>query len=601
MCDENIRTTLRNYVQDKTKWFFWYHDINRLEKIRKFEEIQKKEPKEDTVLKEYQEENRRPMNLLCGFLDSTLDETRLKKANDFSRYALYISDKRSFSYFRRAESKREMSGEIDYDKHRDHAVHTLYNYLLGWYIFDHLPAFRDAFREFFKTSLNITLEANKKEKNFYRNFYHFPPHGLDDTCFFEAMSLVNHFGDVWPLASLLHDVGYILEGTLSPATPKIEHERVTNGTKVLHDYFNHWLWRHTEVDFRAAIDIARNINCVVPDFKESKSMPALSDRLRDIGNLENIMKKRTDNIGSLNPDDKDDRSLNLEAFKLWELFYERYINKKIMKLILDEVKKQYENDLWEGGIISKINLNHGVSGGLMLLQASTFWYEFMWGLESINWSYIHLIQEEQRSNEPVSEKVFDNIKNEITKVRIPAHIWLREEKGFLYMDWVKDLWATAAVAIHDYVTKEAWNRDDKKEKLKIDLQTDPLAYLEILVDVLQEWDRYTVLGESAFSENEPLQSYETQLNIENEVSSYISASLDVSNTEAHLDMIGISAITDSKLLLTYPKRDPKQDGKKFKAEVEKNLDRILTGWKEYVVIDEIDISGRNRALKLLSY
>jgi len=353
-----------------------------------------------------------------------------------------------------------MSGEIDFDKQRDHAVHTLYNYLLGWYVFDHLKEFREAFRRFFKNSLEITLAPNKKEKQFYtppNNYYPNRPYGLDDKNFFADLPLVNHFGDVWPLASLLHDVGYILEGSLSPASPKTEHERVINGAKVLHDYSNHWLWRHTTIDFRAAINIAINMNCIVPDYKSSKSMSALSDRLRDIGNLENIRKKGLENKKEpLNPEDTGEYALNLEAFELWKLFYKKYIDnvnigliliendikntkgliiieneiKSNMGLILQEVIKEYENDVWEGGITTKINLNHGVSGGLMLLQASTFWYEFMWGLESTNWNYIHLIQEEKRSNDPVSEKVFEKIQNEITRKRIPAHIWLREEKGF---------------------------------------------------------------------------------------------------------------------------------------------------------------------------
>ena len=132
-----------------------------------------------------------------------------------------------------------------------------------------------------------------------------------------------------------------------------------------------------------------------------------------------------------------------------------------MERILVEVKDQYENDIWEGGILSKINLNHGVCGGLMLLQAATFWYEYMWGLKLATLKSINKIQEKQESNEPVSEKTFNNIQEEITNTRIPAHIWLRRnegEDGFNYIDWVKDLWATSAVAIHDYITKESWNK-----------------------------------------------------------------------------------------------------------------------------------------------
>jgi len=570
MSNKNIRTTLKAYLERKDTWFFWYHDPGRLIKIKKFQNkcLDKKgikHDKKDKILNKFFKNNGHPINdLLFGFLDSTLDEARLKKANDFAFYALYISDKRSFSYFRRAESKREISGEVDYDKQRDHAVHTLYNYLLGWYIFDNLPAFRkefiNVFERIFDNQVRINFKINDKEQEFYRDYYTSKPHGMDERMFFDEIPLVNHFGDIWPLTSLLHDVGYILEGSLSPATPKIEHERVTNGSKVLHDYSNHWLWKHTEVDFRAAINIARILKCVVPNFKESKSMPALADRLRDIGNLENIRKKGVeDEVDPLDKDGKEKYALNREAFHLWDLFYRKYMNednKDVMSNILNEVKYEYMRDVWEGGIKSKINLNHGVCGGLMLLQSSTFWYDFMWGLQLTEWDYIDDYQQKNESSDPVSKHIFYMIRKEITDERIPAHIWLRD--GFSYLDWIKDLWATASVAIHDYVTQDTWNNEGN-ENLKIDLRTDPLAYLEILVDVLQEWDRYTVLGESAFSEVELLQSYET-----------------------HLLLVDVPK-GRTKLRLTYPKR---KTSKNYKEKIEADLRRILKPWGNYVDIRE---------------
>lgn len=121
------------------------------------------------------------------------------------------------------------------------------------------------------------------------------------------------------------------------------------------------------------------------------------------------------------------------------------------------------------------------------------------------------------------------------------------------------------------------------------MQTDPLAYLEILVDVLQEWDRYTVQGESAFSEKVLLQSYETQLNVVNEVSSYFASSMNIIDNEEHLDVIGINSISDIKLLLTYPYPKKKQEGMKdYKKELKKNLNRMLKDWNLYVVIEEND-------------
>jgi hypothetical protein len=158
------------------------------------------------------------------------------------------------------------------------------------------------------------------------------------------------------------------------------------------------------------------------------------------------------------------------------------------------------------------------------------------------------------------------------------------------MDWVKDLWATAAVTIHDYVTKETWNKkyEESKHEMenrKIDLKTDPLAYLEVLVDILQEWDRYTVSGESAFSEKELLQSYETYLTVGNEVSSYIPGILEITDKEQQ----GISAISDTRLWVTYPKQNLKRVGMiDYKKNIEKTLTTILKDWNDYVVIEEKD-------------
>ena len=78
----------------------------------------------------------------------------------------------------------------------------------------------------------------------------------------KLIGLVHEFADVWPIASLLHDIGYILEGTISSASPEVENVRVTNGSKIIHDYFNHWFWKSFEVDFRAAKNIATTLGVV---------------------------------------------------------------------------------------------------------------------------------------------------------------------------------------------------------------------------------------------------------------------------------------------------------------------------------------------------
>ncbi len=566
---KDIRDTLRGFVTDHKTSFHWYHNIERLKKIN---ELSDKSKDDDESLKYYEEINFNHEKAITDFLDSTLDEARLKKANDFAEYALYISDKRSFAYFRRAESKREMSGEIDYAKHRDHAVHTLYNYLLGWYIFEKLPKFQQNFKAAFTKILSpkwLALYSDDScgkphEKGFYdndKNEEHLlkdsngkPDKSEDGKA---KIALINHFGDVWSMASLLHDVGYILEGSLSSATSEIEHVRVTNGAKVLHDYFNHWAWKSLQVDFRAARWIAGLVGCKVPDFKSSRSLPSLGDHLRDIGRLENVRKKcNVISLVSLKLDEP--YALNREAFSIWDAFYTDYGFDSKSKDILSEVKKEYLKDVWEGGATSQRSLNHGVCGGLILLQAATFWYEWLWGLQSAEWCGIAKKQKRQekllpaKSGENISETVFQEIKEKTTNKRIPAHIQLRG--GIQYSDWMKELWATASVAIHDYVTKDTWNVGNRKDKnLTISLENDPLAYLQILVDTLQEWDRYTVMGESAFSGAELLQSYETRLYFDSK---------------------------NEKIKISYPKRDSVK--KQYCSGVDDALNGILDSWDKHV-------------------
>jgi hypothetical protein len=566
--ENNIRHTLQRYVTDKDSGFYWYHNFERLVAIKndgQWSEQQKLQYEEQLDCYKKKLDNKKPSEFLEGFLYSTLDEARLKKANIFAEYALFISDKSSFAYFRHAESRREISGEVDYEKHRDHAVHTLYNYLLGWYMFENSEIIQDKFRDIFK-KIFPNQEGKEREEflsgeetKFYFTKCKFNPLGPDKI----TMGLANLFGDVWPQASLLHDIGYILEGSLSSVTSEVEHERVINGAKALHDYFNHWAWKRLTVDFRAARDIGRLVaKCIVPDFNASRSFPSLADHLRDVGVLENI-RNRDKNAAkeflnsNLENQKIEEYDLNLEAFRLWEIFYKRYIAERIAKNILKEVKEQFENDVWEGGPTTKRrNLNHGVCGGLILLQAATFWYDLVWGLENEK-NKENIKDKEIKKEVKVSENNFQEIIKKIGNERIPLHITLRRPAGFIFEDWIKDLWASSSVAIHDYVTKETWNVKSEQEndpELQIKLEEDPLAYLEILVDLVQEWDRYTVLGESAFVGSELLQSYEI--------------------------LFVFKSNNTNKFTFTFPWRE--NSTKQYGDEIGKSLDRILTSWDEYI-------------------
>ena len=192
------------------------------------------------------------------------------------------------------------------------------------------------------------------------------------------------------------------------------------------------------------------------------------------------------------------------------------------------------------------NLDHGVCSGLILLQALLFVRELFLGFQSTNkkeYSDFEKAQTNPKTSKPVpyqmvSKETFDNIRNGI--VVEPKRITIRYPNGeFKIDDWFsKVCWATSSAAIHSLIQLPDYRKEcqkhilinenlpeDKKENLKIDLKDDSLAFLGILVDKLQEWDRYKVRirGASAFTGEEPLQS-----------------------TQIKLDHIG------SKITMTYP-------------------------------------------------
>jgi|GEM_PF-2947023 len=97
--------------------------------------------------------------------------------------------------------------------------------------------------------------------------------------------------------------------------------------------------------------------------------------------------------------------------------------------------------------------------------------------------------------------------------------------------WQKVLWATAAAALHNIVQEEKyWLKYNDVPVLKkyivdhnitfddkgritglLSLEDDPIAYLGVLVDIIQEWDRYSVNKDSVYSGEVPLEG--TRVNI----------------------------------------------------------------------------------------
>ena len=574
---KNVKNALYDYVRNNNKWFYFYHNPERINELNKDLRDEKYchdwknhwKSKRLSSVAVIQED-------LYEFFEAELDEVRLKKANSFATYALYISDNRNLAYFRDAVAKREYTADIEFTRQRDHAVHTLYNYILGWYIFEHSDLWW-TFKDHFKHKLEINLDISSNEKNFYE---------LNKFCtigdeFEDYIGLVNEFGDVWPIASLLHDIGYILEGNLSSASSEVENERVSNGSKIIHDYFNHWFWRDIAIDFRAAKNIANSLGVMMPDFRHSRSLASLGDHLCDIGSCENIRKKlKTALVTSIsNPDPlvippeiipyrsiQEKYGLNREAFSLWEEHYKFFKCTK-MGDILKIVHTVYKSAMWTGSDQGIRSLNHGVCSGLITLQALTFFHELFWGFYRFKWKLFAKKQNIYPSCNRVSKEMLEVFRKNITEDYVPGPIIIR---GGLQPDsWFKKvLWATASSAIHDVIQLEDYEVNCTKyhpdgTHLKIGHKDDPLAFLGVLVDILQEWDRYTVSGESAFSSATLLQSHEVVLP-------------DTDNDKTKPIVLYYPERVD---IIDFPKKD-------FPKDIKKVLERCLSKWSLIVKVDD---------------
>ena len=132
-------------------------------------------------------------------------------------------------------------------------------------------------------------------------------------------------------------------------------------------------------------------------------------------------------------------------------------------------------------------LNHAVCSGLILLQSTSYYY------------MLHsAIGASKRSG---------------TLIDVVGRYELKDRNYSVDLWWAGLVWATAATAIHDryqvLVTK-------KRSGDKLSFADDPLAFLGILVDEMQFWDRFKVfdLTKDHKFDDVPTQSSEVTLGVQ---------------------------------------------------------------------------------------
>ena len=123
---------------------------------------------------------------LTNVFSVSADQDRLHYAEEYALAVMRLSDLGDFTWFRRGVLLRETVPTTRYPEQRDHSVHTLHNYLLGWYFFVNSPVVRDHFQKAFHAR-NLRTDLG---------------------------SIITRFGELWCFTSLLHDIGYLFEGEI---------------------------------------------------------------------------------------------------------------------------------------------------------------------------------------------------------------------------------------------------------------------------------------------------------------------------------------------------------------------------------------------------
>lgn len=407
---------------------------------------------------------------LRNFLSSTMDEVRLRHAEDYAESVLRVTCMQDASFFRKSLLRREASGEFSYPKQRDHAAHTLYNYIIGWYIYSNSPLVGDE------------VARHMKARG----------HSGDAT----------DFGNTWPFLSLLHDVGYLFEGALAPLSTSVHSDHTNIGVDIANEYFHSEFWSVNCLDSvfdRQVLQRMIGRSYFQPDFSRH-SLAQVADALRYLGHLEAL---RVQLLGKLKSGtstiDEAHKALEMlerenglpgDAFDLWEMHYNLFGN-KTMSMHIQSLRTGFYNLLRFGRSDMGIrHLDHGVCSGLISLLYSTLYFEIYSALDVCT------------AKTPSESRVYNNF-------RVKAMEGADVDVDPLWW-WTNVLWATAGAAMHNMQQiRHVLGADVLLPKIR--LSDDPLAYLGILADIVQDWDRYGVSGVSSLIGALPVQGKDVKL------------------------------------------------------------------------------------------
>ncbi|WP_042876575.1 hypothetical protein [Cupriavidus necator] len=400
---------------------------------------------------------------LVHFLSTTMDQVRVNKALDCTRRVLAIADLEDFEMFREGVWKREATRGMAYDKQRDHTAHTLNNWLLGWYFYSHSDRIYSA--------INTAIERRDWNPSASHKF-----------------SFDQYFGHTWQYTSLLHDIGYLFEGSITSMDTGNQSKQAEIGLRTADEYFTMAFWKqtgatsvHAHPEFRKLVSM--------PDAPQEASLSKIAIYLRALGRLNNLAKEVA---ADLQHSAGKRRSAKLElpgdAFDLWQAHFKHFGQADAAQRI-EDLQAAFLEDVTKGMPGADIRvLDHGVCSGLLQLKIATFFYNLF-------------------AN-------FDNLEDdggEYSPAAVAAKMRAREDTVAVPHDyefwWSGIVWASASAALHNIQQRgERWASGVKGRTLA--LADEPLTYLGILVDCIQDWDRYFVYDSRT---RNPVQGIEVDL------------------------------------------------------------------------------------------
>src|SRR5690606_34553245 len=121
-------------------------------------------------------------------------------------------------------------------------------------------------------------------------------------------------------ASLLHDIGYLLEGGIASLDTGVTHEHVEEGTRVIAEYFDSRVW--WEIGLESADHrhtVLKQSKEAFPPPIETSALGATAQSLCDLGNtsaLADAIRKSTPK-GFTKERQLGDEPLPRDAFALW--------------------------------------------------------------------------------------------------------------------------------------------------------------------------------------------------------------------------------------------------------------------------------------------